>query len=97
MACLGEIDGGAQEARAELFFLVSLLVDLAQGVEPKRDISGALGFAEVASRIATAPTLRPYFQNESNPKQPEPMRDRARFGEQRIVRKAPIPARPPAR
>jgi len=47
MACLGEIDCGASQARAELLFLVSLLVELGDCIEPQTDITGALGFSDV--------------------------------------------------
>ena len=47
MACLGEIDGGSAQARAELLFLTTLLVQLGDRVEPGADLSGALGFSDV--------------------------------------------------
>ena len=47
MACVGEIDAGADRAREELLFLVSLLIKLIGRVETFSNITCSLGFADI--------------------------------------------------
>jgi len=47
MVCLGEIDCGASQARVELLFLVSLLVESGDDIDPRTYIPGTLGFTDV--------------------------------------------------
>ena len=47
MTCVGTIDCGASQARAELLFLVDLLIQLGDRVEPASDLSGTLGFTDI--------------------------------------------------
>lgn len=47
MACIGEINAGADRARAELLFLVRLLVQLGDRVEPQTEFTGTLGLTDV--------------------------------------------------
>ena len=44
MTCLAEIDCGSSQARAELLFMVELLIQLGDRIEPRVDFSGSLGF-----------------------------------------------------
>ena len=47
MTCLAEIDCGSSQARAELLFMVELLIQLGDRIEPRVDFSGSLGFSDV--------------------------------------------------
>jgi len=47
MPCVGTIDCGSSQARAELLFLVDLLIQLGDRVEPTTDFTGTLGFTDV--------------------------------------------------
>jgi hypothetical protein len=47
MACLAEIDCGSAQARHELFFLAALFIELGDGIDPRTDLSGTLGFSDV--------------------------------------------------
>jgi hypothetical protein len=46
MTCVGTIDCGSSQARAELLFLVEL-IQLGDRVEPASDLSGTLGFTDI--------------------------------------------------
>jgi hypothetical protein len=47
MTCVGTIDCGSSQARAELLFLVDLLIHLGDRVDPASDLSGTLGFTDI--------------------------------------------------
>ena len=47
MTCLAEIDCGSSQARAELLFMVELLIQLGHRIEPRADFSGSLWISDV--------------------------------------------------